>query len=404
MADIAPEKEVRVSTSDIQKEAVVSTTSQTEAEHDTVALNNGTNEPSVPFYGSQRRRFFAYMKTPAFWLVLLLGQVLSLCETSTNTFTELLVGEGTSIPAFQTFFNYVLLFLIYTPYTVYRYGFKDYFRRVLGQQGWKYAIMSALDVGGNYTVVLAYNYTTILSAELINFWAIVVVVTISYFFLRVRYQISQVVGILVCCAGMGILIASDHITGSNGGFAPNAVKGDLFALLSATLYGFDNVLQEFLVSKAPLYEVVGQMGFWGIIWNGIIAGAAGRETIRQAVWNGKVAGYITGYTLTLTIFYSLTPILFRMSSAAFLNSALLTSNFWGVIIGIHVFHLSIYWMYPIAFTLIMVGLTIYFLLEREGGEALKPWLGERQEEGVNGVGTARRKIVHEEEHDHEHSV
>lgn len=44
--------------------------------------------------------------------------------------------QGTSIPAFQTLFNYVLINLIYTPYTLYRYGFRKWFRLML-KDGWK---------------------------------------------------------------------------------------------------------------------------------------------------------------------------------------------------------------------------------------------------------------------------
>src|SRR5271154_1282502 len=77
-------------------------------------------------------------------------------------------------------------------------------------------ILSFCDVEGNYFTVLAYRYTTILSAQLINFWAIVLVVIVSFMFLRVRYSPTQTIGILICCAGLGILLASDHITGSNG--------------------------------------------------------------------------------------------------------------------------------------------------------------------------------------------
>jgi solute carrier family 35, member F1/2 len=61
-------------------------------------------------------------------------------------------------------FNYILLALIYTTYTVYRYGFKKYFKLLL-VDGWKYAILSFFDVEGNYFTVLAYRYTNILSVN-----------------------------------------------------------------------------------------------------------------------------------------------------------------------------------------------------------------------------------------------
>ena len=78
----------------------------------------------------------AYLLTKDFWFILALGQTLAICITGTNTLTTLLVIEGTSIPAFQTLFNYVLLNVMYTGYTFYKYGFKKW-ARMVRKDGWK---------------------------------------------------------------------------------------------------------------------------------------------------------------------------------------------------------------------------------------------------------------------------
>lgn len=233
-----------------------------------------------------------------------------------------------------------------------------------------------------------------MSATLINFWAIAVVVIVSFLFLRVRYHISQIAGILICIGGMGVLIASDHITDSDGtgSGASDELKGDLFALLGATFYGLTNTVEEYFVSKRPMYEVLGQMSLYALVINGAQAGIFDRQSFRDATWNSSVGGYLTGYTLCLTLFYCLAPLLFRLASAAFFNISMLTMNFWGVIVGIKVFHYSVHWMYPIAFVLIIIGQLIYYLGRRMLGEARKPWLGTNQERGVSGIFTARRKI------------
>ncbi|KAI1965975.1 hypothetical protein LOZ58_000876 [Ophidiomyces ophidiicola] len=356
---------------------------------------------------SSKKGYFAYFHTREFYVVLLLGpfadhqrralhrQVLALCITATNTFTNLLANAGTSIPSFQTLFNYVLLAVVYTGYTIYRYGFKGWLQ-VVYKRGWKYVILAICDVEGNYFIVLAYRYTTILSAQLINFWAIVIVVALSFFLLRVRYHWAQYLGIVVCIGGMGVLFGSDHLTGASSGGASKSsrdqLKGDLFALLGATFYGFANVAEEYFVSKRPLYEVLGQLGLYATVIMGVQAAIFDRRSFQDAVWNSKVGGYLTGYTFSLFIFYSLAPILFRLASAAFFNISLLTSNFWGVVIGIKVFKYTIHWMYPIAFVLIVIGQCVYYLGRKVLGEARKPWLGRNQEKGVAGVGTAKRKI------------
>jgi solute carrier family 35, member F1/2 len=78
----------------------------------------------------------AYLLTKDFWFILVLGQILAICITGTNTLTTLLVIEGTSIPAFQTLFNYVLLNAMYTGYTLYRYGVKKW-AKMIWKDGWK---------------------------------------------------------------------------------------------------------------------------------------------------------------------------------------------------------------------------------------------------------------------------
>ena len=357
----------------------------------TSADNNPENiSKGLDLLEASSTKWYSYLLTIDFYIVLAIGQALSLCITATNTFTTFLANAGTNIPAFQTVFNYILLFLIYTLVFVVREGPKAWFK-VLRRVWWQYLIMSFLDVEGNYFTVLAYRYTNILSAQLINFWSIVCVVIVSFVLLRVRYKAFQVVGILVCCGGMGILLASDHITGSNGG--PVLVKGDLFALLGATFYGVSNVFEEWLVSKAPVYQVLSYMGFFGMIINGIQAAIFDREAFQQAQWNGQIVGWLLGYTFCLTLFYTLAPLILRMGSAAFFDISLLTANFWGVIIGIHVFGYTIYYLYPIAFVLIIVGLIIYFLSGSMLGDAKKPWLGDNQEGGVAGLGTAKLKAI-----------
>jgi Solute carrier family 35 len=95
----------------------------------------------------KKPRPFRFVATWHFWGILVLGQVLSWCIVSTNTLTEYLSLAGANIPAFQTVFNYALLNLVYTSYTIYRYGFKKW-GRLLWKDGWKYFILGFADVQG----------------------------------------------------------------------------------------------------------------------------------------------------------------------------------------------------------------------------------------------------------------
>ena len=171
------------------------------------------------------------------------------------------------------------------------------------------------------------------------------------------------------------------------------LKGDLFGLLGATFYGMSNVFEEWFVSKRPMYEVLSFLGLWGMCINGVQAAIFDRASFDDATWNGPVIGYLVGYTLALGIFYTLAPLILRMGSAAFFDISLLTGNFWGVIIGIHVFGYAIHYLYPIAFVLIIFGLVVYFLAGSMLGDSRKPWLGDNQEDGVAGIGTAKLKAL-----------
>jgi solute carrier family 35 protein F1/2 len=164
--------------------------------------------------GLKKKKRFAYLRTRDFWIVLLLTQIIALAQTGTNTLTSLIVARGTSIPAFQTFFNYVLLNVVYTSFTIYKYGFAKWSKMVV-KDGWRFFILAFLDVEGNYFIVLAYKYTNLLSAQLFSFWTVIVVVVISLVLLKVRYHIAQYGGIVLACGGFAVLIASDYITKSN---------------------------------------------------------------------------------------------------------------------------------------------------------------------------------------------
>ena len=104
---------------------------------------HGTGTSLLPHYVKPLK----FVTTWRFWGILVLGQILSWCIVSTNTLTEYLSLAGANIPAFQTLFNYALLNLVYTSWTLYKYGFKKWFQ-LIWKDGWKYFILAFADVQG----------------------------------------------------------------------------------------------------------------------------------------------------------------------------------------------------------------------------------------------------------------
>ena len=60
------------------------------------------------------------------------------------------------------------------------------------------------------------------------------------------------------------------------------------------------------------------------------------------------------------ILYTVAPILYRMASSAYYNISLLTSDFYGLLFGLFLFHYSVFWLYFIAFAVVVSGLVVYF--------------------------------------------
>ncbi|KAJ3555368.1 hypothetical protein NM688_g2619 [Phlebia brevispora] len=303
-------------------------------------------------------RRFTSLWTKRFILSLLAGQVVSLCITCTNVTTTELVNRKWALPTTQTWFLYFSLFVIYTPYTIYQYGFKGWGKMIL-RDGWKYFILAACDVEGNFLVVKAYDYTTLLSCMLLDAWAIPVCLLFCWIYMRPKYHWTQLLGIAICIGGLGMLVASDEMTDKDWP-ALSRAKGDVFMLVGATLYGFTNATEEFFVRKSPLYEVVGQLGMWGTLINGIQAAGLEHHDMTLASWNGATIGILVAYTAAMFILYTVAPILYRMASSAFYNISLLTSDFYGLLFGLFLFHYSVYWLYFIAFAVVICGLIIYF--------------------------------------------
>ena len=178
-----------------------------------------------------------------------------------------------------------------------------------------------------------------------------------------------------------MLVASDELTDKDWP-ALSRAKGDVFMLVGATLYGFStsiaftslfsarletqnecvtaNATEEFFVRRSPLYEVVGQLGMWGTLINGIQAASLEHYDMTQASWNGATSkstlwwrpvsfcsndlilsssavGLLVAYTAAMFILYTVAPILYRMASSAYYNLSLLSSDFYGLLFGLFLF-------------------------------------------------------------------
>lgn len=62
-----------------------------------------------------------------------------------------------------------------------------------------------------------------------------------------------------------------------------------------------NATEEFFVRRRPLYEVVGQLGMWGTIINGVQAAGLEHNGMRTANWSGENSMHTTQLNISCTV-------------------------------------------------------------------------------------------------------
>lgn len=282
---------------------------------------------------------------------------MSLCITGTNVVTTILSTQyNFAAPTTQTFLVYACLALVYNSFAIYKRGLKGWLLQ-FWRRGIYYFILGFIDVEGNYFVVKSYQYTSLLSAMLLDCWSTPVCMILSFWLLKVRYRWVQYLGVFIALCGLGMLVASDVITDKNYG-ATDAVKGDLFCILGATLYGFSNVGEELMARKHPLYEVIGMFTFFATFINLVQIFIFEREEWAGFADQG-IAGMVVVYTICMFVLYSLAPVMFRLGSAVLYNLSILTSDFYGLIFGLGLFGYKVTILYPFAYVVIIIGIATY---------------------------------------------
>ncbi|RLO09843.1 hypothetical protein DYB28_004621 [Aphanomyces astaci] len=190
-----------------------------------------------------------------------------------------------------------------------------------------YTLLAFADVEANFLVVLAYKYTTISSAMLLDCFTLPVVMFLSITFLHAKYATQHYAGVGLCLFGICFLIVSDIMNYKDSSFASDsfnttALVGDALSLLGATIYGVSNVAQEYFVKTKSTGS----------------------------------AAFLALYVAALFLMYS---IMLRDGDSAIFNMSLLTSDFFGVLAGIYLFHESLSWLYCVGFISILAGLAVY---------------------------------------------
>uniref|UniRef100_UPI0037E7704F solute carrier family 35 member F2-like n=1 Tax=Semicossyphus pulcher TaxID=241346 RepID=UPI0037E7704F len=289
---------------------------------------------------------------------IVMGQVLSLLICGTAVSCQYLADAGVETPMLQSFLNYAMLLIVYTTILCTRQGDRNIIQ-ILKTKWWKYLVMGLVDVEANYTVVKAYQFTTLTSIQLLDCFVIPVLMLLSWFFLKTRYRLVHFLAVVVCLVGVGAMVGADILAGRDQGSSSDVVLGDGLVLLSAVLYAVSNVCQEYTVKNLSRIEFLGMMGLFGTLISGIQLAALEIRAVAAIKWDFKISMLFAVYALCMYALYSFMPVVVKMTSATAVNLSLLTADLFSLFCGIFLFHYTFSTLYIISFVVITVGFIMF---------------------------------------------
>ena len=304
-----------------------------------------------------------------------LAQGTALLSASSAVASTALVERGANLPAWQSFFIYILLAAFYVP-SHWRALARDRDRRARAEafasdatsgeidddgasqavarpsgsasfSPWgrweetpvtrspaRYATLALIDTQANYLIVKAFQYTSLTSVTLLDCAAIPFSIALSRAALGGVYSRRHLFGGATSVAGLAVLVLTDaYLRGANDS-GSNPALGDFLVLLAAFGYASSNVLQEAaLLDGASTVEVLAHVGGFGAIFSGMQCIALERESLGRLHATAGVAGIaeLMVFAVSLFAMYSLVPEVLRRCGAAAFNVGMLSSDVWAFI-------------------------------------------------------------------------
>ena len=307
-----------------------------------------------------------------------LAQVTALLSASSAVASTALVERGAKLPAWQSFFIYVLLAAFYVP-AEWRARARDSDRRARAEafasdatsgeiddgstggagrssgsaptsapfdpwRRWedtpvtrstaRYAALALIDTQANYLIVKAFQYTSLTSVTLLDCAAIPFSMALSRAALGGVYSRRHVLGGATSVMGLAILVLTDaYVRGANDA-GSNPALGDFIVLLAAFGYASSNVLQEAaLLDGASAVEVLAHVGGVGAVFSGIQCLALELDSLARLNATAGAAGIAELATFAVSLFamYSLVPEVLRRCGAAAFNVGMLSSDVWAFV-------------------------------------------------------------------------
>jgi solute carrier family 35, member F1/2 len=354
-----------------------------------------------------------------------IGQAVAFLNSLTGVSTTELANNNASYSVLQCLTSYLFILAFYGPgllFLLYRFRHRQFSDFKFFDMWWKYAILAFVDLEANYVVVLAYQYTNMMSAQLLGCFTVPCVLVLSFFILKMKFALTHIAGGVIAIGGLVFLIAldADGLSRNESG-GSKEVLGDILCLISSALYATSNVLTELFVKpskqanlfarcrkpepesaandetpvlqqqrgdepvqqinqegeldavgdlpKVPMYvpvvENLAMMSLFASVFATIQFFAAEWKTFKanRGAWTNQDWLFQMVFGISMLLLYTLMPLLFIVSSAAFANISLLTANIYGIIWNVTIFRIYPTKLFFLSYIIIVVGILLYNLTD-----------------------------------------
>jgi solute carrier family 35, member F1/2 len=214
---------------------------------------------------------------------------------------------------------------------------------------WHYYLgISLLDVTPNLLALASFQYTSLTSTTLLGSLAVPSTMFFSRLLLGRVFVCHHYFGVLLCVLGGCLTVYMDTVQDSDGVDATAATAeesssdhrhhhsymGDLFAILSALMYGLGDCVAEYAVKHMDRYEYLGMLGLFGLLITGLLFPwlefHALQELFRptSTIEQVEVASLLVCFVLSVGLYYVAEARFLVTSDATLLNLSMQSVNLW----------------------------------------------------------------------------
>ena len=254
-----------------------------------------------------------------------------------------------NIPTFQSFLTYGIVASTYGIYHILKYGLKY----IKSKSGLWCLFLAGTDFVATFVTIKAYQYTSLVSVQLLDCLSIPTIMILSYVIFKTKYHLLHYVAVLICLSGVGIMVFVDS-------HEKESLVGDLMVCFAAVLYGVNNVCLEWLAKDIGIYAYLGTYCWYGLAISGIQVAILERSALHSAPWtNPYFYLCLIGFSVFLFVFLTLMPKIMINYSATVANLNLLAADVYSALAGYLIFSIKFSPLYIASIILILGGVLLY---------------------------------------------